>query len=502
LSESEINQPEINQDKETAGVTAPKPAQGIYYGWWLVAISGFVMVISTVPLFHAMSVWAVALERQFGWTRAQLGFALTFTRIEGGLMGPIEGYMTDRVGTRRMVFIGLTILGLGFLFFGQVQNLWMFYMAYVLMAVGQGLGNWIPIMTMLNHWFSRRRSTAIAWANVGSRGGALLLVPAIAWCIDPDHDRFGWQVTASAIGVFVLVVAFPVSRLIRNKPQEYGLFPDNDHPDNDHPDNDHPDNDHPDNDHPDNDHPDNDHPDNDHLDNDHPDNERPGDQPAGTQSRPVAGPSRGVASTDLTPRQALRTRAFWCIAFGHGFTSMVILAIMAHLGLMMEDKGFTLQDTAWVVIVYLSTAMLFQLVGGYLGDRIPKRLALFGFTSIQAGAVVLLALASSLGTFYLFALIFGMGFGGRNPLTVAIRGDYFGRASFGKILGLSTVPMNLLLLVAAPLAGYMRDVQGSYTQAFYLLAALNMVGAVLFLMAKRPVLRPVADVTVASGAND
>ena len=467
MSESEINQPEINQDKETAGVTAPKPAQGIYYGWWLVAISGFVMVISTVPLFHAMSVWAVALERQFGWTRAQLGFALTFTRIEGGLMGPIEGYMTDRVGTRRMVFIGLTILGLGFLFFGQVQNLWMFYMAYVLMAVGQGLGSWIPIMTMLNHWFSRRRSTAIAWANVGSRGGALLLVPAIAWCIDPDHDRFGWQVTASAIGVFVLVVAFPVSRLIRNKPQEYGLFPDNDHPDNDYP-----------------------------------DNERPGDQPAGTQSRPVAGPSRGVASTDLTPRQALRTRAFWCIAFGHGFTSMVILAIMAHLGLMMEDKGFTLQDTAWVVIVYLSTAMLFQLVGGYLGDRIPKRLALFGFTSIQAGAVVLLALASSLGTFYLFALIFGMGFGGRNPLTVAIRGDYFGRASFGKILGLSTVPMNLLLLVAAPLAGYMRDVQGSYTQAFYLLAALNMVGAVLFLMAKRPVLRPVADVTVASGAND
>jgi sugar phosphate permease len=457
LPESEINQPEYNQDKENVGVTASQPAQGIYYGWWLVVISGFVMVISTVPLFHAMSVWAVALERQFGWTRAQLGFALTFTRIEGGLMGPVEGYLTDRVGTRRMVFIGLTILGLGFLFFGQVQNLWMFYMAYVLMAIGQGLGSWIPIMTMLNHWFSRRRSTAIAWANVGSRGGALLLVPAIAWSIDPDHDRFGWQVTASAIGVFVLVVAFPVSRLIRNKPQEYGLFPDNEPPDN---------------------------------------------QPAGTQARPGAGPSRGVASTDLTPRQALRTRAFWCIAFGHGFTSMVILAIMAHLGLMMEDKGFTLQDTAWVVIVYLSMAMLFQLLGGYLGDRIPKRFALFGFTSIQAGAVVLLASASSLSTFYLFAFIFGIGFGGRNPLTVAIRGDYFGRASFGKILGLSTVPMNLLLLVAAPLAGYMRDVQGSYTQAFYLLAALNMVGAVLFLMAKRPVLRPEGPMTVASGASD
>ena len=176
---------------------------------------------------------------------------------------------------------------------------------------------------------------------------------------------------------------------------------------------------------------------------------------------------------------------------------MVILAIMAHLGLMMEDKGYQVQDTAWIVIVYLSFAMVFQLIGGYLGDRVPKRFALFGFTSLQAGAVVLLASASSLSSFYLFAVLFGMGFGGRNPLTVAIRGDYFGRASFGKILGLSTVPMNLLLLIAAPLAGYMRDVQGTYTQAFYLLAILNFVGAVLFLMARRPGV-PQASVEVAA----
>jgi len=99
------------------------------------------MVISTVPLFHAMSVWAIALEREFGWNRTQLGFALTFTRVEGGLMGPLEGYLTDKVGTRRMVFVGLTILGGAFIFFGFVQNLWMLYLAYVLMAVGQGLGS-------------------------------------------------------------------------------------------------------------------------------------------------------------------------------------------------------------------------------------------------------------------------------------------------------------------------------------------------------------------------
>jgi len=121
-----------------------------------------------------------------------------------------------------------------------------------------------------------------------------------------------------------------------------------------------------------------------------------------------------------------------------------------------------------------------------LGDRIPKNVALFIFTAIQASAVIILATATSLFDLYLFAIIFGVGFGGRNPLTTAIRGEYFGRASFGKILGISTVPMNILLLISSPLAGYMRDVQGSYEGAFITLAILNFIGAGLFLLCKKP----------------
>ncbi|MDA0263312.1 MAG: MFS transporter [Chloroflexi bacterium] len=403
------------------------------------------MVVSTVPLFHAMSVWAVALEREFGWNRTQLGFALTFTRVEGGLMGPIEGYLTDKVGTRRMVFIGLTILGGAFVFLGQVQNLWMFYLAYVLMAVGQGLGSWIPLMTMINRWFHRRRSMALGWSNMASRAGALVLVPVIAWSIDPDQDRLGWRMTATVLGIFMILVAGPISRLIRNRPEDMGLLPDGDKP----------------------------------VSSNEAENVAAG---RSTPPRPV--------EINFTASEAIRTPAFWLIAFGHGFTSMVILAIMAHLGLLMVDKGYHLQDAAFVVSVYTAVAMGFQLVGGYLGGKIPIRLALAFFTSLQALGVIVLVTADSLATFYVFAALFGAGFGGRNPLTVAIRGDYFGSASFGKILGLSTVPMNLLLLIAAPLVGWMRDIQGSYTDAFIVMVLTNIAGAVCFVLAKRPVRKP------------
>ena len=396
------------------------------------------MVIATVPLFHAITVWAVALEREFGWSRAQLGFALTFTRVESGLVGPLEGYLTDKVGTRLMVFVGLVILGGAFLFFSQVDNLWMFYLAYVLMAFGQGLGSWIPLMTMLNKWFNRRRASAIGWSNVVSRLGALLLIPTIAWTVDDEPGRIGWRMTAMIVGITILVLAAPLSRLLRNNPDDYGALPD-------------------------------------------------GEPPPTDASVTSPGAPR---EQDLTASEALRTPAFWFISLGHGFTSMVILAIMTHLGLMMVDKGYELEDAGFVVIVYTAVAMGFQLVGGYVGDRMSKRVGLAFFTSVQAAGVMVLVFAQTLPMFYVFGILFGAGFGGRNPLTVAIRADYFGTASFGKILGFSTVPMNVLLLVAAPFAGWMYDRYGTYELAFLILAGLNAFGAVCFLMSRRPTRRP------------
>ena len=452
---------------------APRRVRGVFYGWWLVALSGFTMTIATVPLYHAMAVWSVALESQFGWSRGQLGLALTFTRIEGGLMGPLEGYLADRLGARRMILVGLLILGVGFLIFAGTRNLWMFYLAFIVMALGQGLGSWLPLMTTINNWFARRRATAMGWANVGSRIGALLLVPAIAWAIDPDQQRLGWQLTALIFGVFTLVIAFPLTRLIRNRPQDYGQRPDGDPPEPAPPPATPPET--------------------------TPEAAAPAPvTTATTAPAPTARPGTAAGSAtarrrppaqddgDLTAAQALRTPAFWLISFGHGFTSMVILAIMTHLGLLLKDKGFDVQTTGWIVTVYTATAMVFQLVGGYVGDRGPKNIALFIFTTIQAAAVVVLTLSSSLLMFYLFAVLFGIGFGGRNPLTTAIRGEYFGRASFGRILGLSTVPMNVLLLIGSPMAGYMRDVQDSYSMAFLLLAGFNFLGGVLFLFARKP----------------
>ena len=423
--------------------------QKVFYGWWLVGISGFIRT-SSIPLFHAMGLWFVALEVQFGWNRTQLSLAFAFTRIESGLLGPVEGYLTDRVGTRRLVLIGLLIMGVGFLVFGRVNDLWVFYTAFLIMALGQSLSGWLPITTMLNNWFVRRRSSAMGWSNSGSRLGALLLIPLLAWSIDPEHGYLGWSLTASILGLFFLAIALPISRLIYNRPEDLGLHPDGDLPD---------------------------------------------PISAATDST-VSIDQPSVQNSDFTLAQAIRTKAFWYISLGHSLTAVVIVSMMTHLAPLLTDEGFSLQTAGSVVTVYTAVSMVFQVVGGYAGDRIPKNLGMFVFSSIQAGAVlVVVTFPSDIEMVYLFAVLFGIGFGGASPLATSIRGDYFGRANFGKILGISSVPMNLLLLGAAPFAGYMYDINGNYNLAFQILAGLNFVGASLLLLAKKPPLRVVTEQT-------
>lgn len=463
------------------GVGAFNPAEarsrvrGVFYGWWLVPISGIVHMTTSVPLFHAMGLWFVALESAFGWNRTQLSLAFAFTRIEGGILGPIEGYLVDRLGVRRMVLIGLSILGVGFLLMSQVRDskdipivqdlpfeilpefarivepALMFYLVFMIMALGQGLSGWLTMNTMLNNWFTRHKAKAMGYSSAIGRLGALVLIPAIAWAVDPEQDNFGWSMTALTLGVVTLVMVIPISRLIRNRPEDYGLLPDGD---------------------------------------------EPRDTPSAARTgRPTArrAPPSGA---DFTLRDAMLTPTFWLISFGQGFTSMVLIAMMAHLAPMLYDQGVSVPMAGWVVSTYTAMSMIFQIVGGYVGDMISKRFAYFVFTSIQASAVVVLVFVPEISAYlglplltvvFSFAILFGIGFGGRNPISTSIRGEYFGRSSFGKIMGMSQVPMNIMLLGAPIYPAIMLGIQGSYDFAFLSLAFLNFIGGAMFLLAKKPV---------------
>ena len=415
----------------------------------MVSAALFVNGMSSGPVWSGVGVWIKALELQFGWSRAQLTGAFSMAQLEGSIIGPLMGYMIDRLGSRRMVLIGMVITGLGFLIFSRTTNIYTFYVSYGLIMLGTAAGTWLPYMSVVNRWFVRKRGMAMAIAAEGSPLGGLVLVPILAWAVTPGNH--GWSVTAQWIGVVFLCLAWPMSWLIRERPEDHGVLPDGDPP--------------------------------------HRvvrEEVRPEDRP---EVRPAGRPA-ATGELNFTARQAIRTHAFWLITFGHACSTILFATLTVHLVPMLTDQGLSLQMAAYVFSVVMGSAAIFQLIGGYVGDRIPinRAIAIFGF--IQAGGFLMAVLVHSLPMAMLFAVVFGAGFGGRNPLTTAIRGDYFGKNAFATITGISSAPMYAFMLAAPLFAAFLFDATASYTLAFLIIGSLGMMSGVLFLMAKKPTSLP------------
>ena len=206
--------------------------RGVFYGWWLVALAGVVMVAATVPWsLRTMPIWALAMayESYRAVVGRELTWALYILIIGGLLLGPVVGYLADRViGIRKIVVAGLIILSGAFLFFSQTQNLWMYYAASGLMAVGVTMCGWIPLMTALSRWFVRRRATALGVGHMFGPLGTISLAPLIALSADPSLYQvvLGWRLTAVVLGGSIMVVAVLAFTLLRNRPEDMGLLPD------------------------------------------------------------------------------------------------------------------------------------------------------------------------------------------------------------------------------------------------------------------------------------
>ncbi len=407
-----------------------------FYGWKLVALSVFMLSLMALTVFQGLGTFLVAFERQFGWTRTQMSGAFALARAEGAVLGPIEGWLIDRLGNRRMILIGYIIMGIGFLLFSQVNSLWQFYGVFMLITLGSGLGGWLAMISMVNNWFIRQRSLAIAAAMSGVHVGALMV-----WPLAFGIDNYGFRWTTFVIGVFLLVIIGPVTKAVRNRPEDMGLRPDGD---------------------------------------------------SGSGANRSARNESEDDGIEFTARQALRTRAFWALTIVHVSSSISIVTLALHLAPKLTDMGFSLSGAAVIPIVYTLVALPSQFLAGYVADRFPKPLVTFVFLVFQASGIMVIAFAETATLAYIFAVLYGIGFGGRIPLLTAIRGDYFGRKAFATIMGLSQVPNNILMIFAPLFAGFMYDLQESYFVPFFTFAIMAYMGAALMLTVKKPKLKQAA----------
>ena len=408
----------------------------LFYGWRIVGIGVVIQILIGGLMMQAFGAYAAVLRDDFGWSKTLFSFAFSVTRVESGILGPLQGWMIDTLGPRKMMRAGLVLLGVGFLLFSQMQTEWHFFVTYLLMAIGASVGGFMTLTVTIVNWFERRRATAMAVMGMGMAIGGLLL-PIVVLSL----EEFGWRNTAFGSGVLILAVGLPLSQVIRTRPEDMGIGVDG--------------------------------------------------KPL-VEARPAATGSGGAVGApardgDYTVREALRTPAFWYLSLGHSSALLVVSAVMVHLVLHINEQlGYSLGTAAIVVATMTAMQIVGMLFGGLLGDRFNKRYIVFGAMISHSLGLLVLAWASALWMVFVFAVLHGTAWGARGPLTQALRADYFGRRSFGKIMGFSSMIMMVGMTTGPIVAGVLADSTGDYKLGFTILAIGAGIGSVFFLLAKPP----------------
>ncbi len=175
----------------------------------LLAISGFAYY--GLPFFYDFMI------KEFGWSRAVVTSGNAVGKLlVGPLFGFMAGWMIDRYGPRRLMMSGAILMGAALIGLSFSNSLGMFYLFYVFNALGYILGGPIPCQVLISRWFDKNRGKAmgIAYLGIGT-GGAL--VPLISTSLE---KAFGWHLALTALGVLVIIIAFPMAFFIKDPVKE------------------------------------------------------------------------------------------------------------------------------------------------------------------------------------------------------------------------------------------------------------------------------------------
>ena len=193
----------------------------IFYGWYIVGASVLITLYAGGVVHFGFTAIFEPIAEEFHWTYAQISLAASLRGLEIGLLAPLMGILVDRWGPRRLVFAGSIITCIGFLLLSRVSSLPAFYGAFALIAIGMSGCTQTVLMTAVTHWFRRKASVAIGIVASGVGFGGLM-VPVVTRLI----DILQWRMSMVIVGLGMLVIIFPLSLVVRHKPEQYGCQPD------------------------------------------------------------------------------------------------------------------------------------------------------------------------------------------------------------------------------------------------------------------------------------
>jgi MFS family permease len=400
----------------------------VFYGWWIVLACFIIAFYIGGSVFFSFTAFVDPIVAEFDWSYTQISIAASLRGLEMGVFAPLVGIFVDRFGSKIVILIGIVIVGFSMILLSMTNSLPMFYGISLLVGLGAGGCTGVVVMSAVANWFNRKISLALGLAASGFGSGGLLL-PVIVWMI----DRLHWRTTLQIIGLTAWVICIPLSFVIRGKPEKYGYFPDGE------------------------------------------EFQNPASDAAGEPDRRVP-----RSAQDIPFNEALKDRSFWYFNAAEAIRMVIVFSIMMHVMPYLNSLGVPRSTAGFVAGALALFSVLGRIGLGYLGDAFDKRYILAVSYSLMAlGLVVFSSFIRGQWSLFLFLILFAPGYGGGMTVRSSLLREYFGTASYGKILGITMGIGSIAAIFGPPLAGWTFDTLGSYRPIWLVYVGLIMVAIAL-----------------------
>ena len=408
--------------------------RNIHYGWVMVGATFFAALVSAGTV-GAPGVFIVPLQREFGWTTAEISSALSIRFMLFGLMAPFAAALLNRYGLRNVTLLAQLIVISALVASLAMTKVWQLMLLWgVVIGIGTGMTAAVLGATIATRWFVARRGLVVGILSASVATGQLLFLPLLASLT----ERFGWRIALSLICAMLAVSACLVLLLMSDRPSDLGLRPFGD---------------------------------------------------TGTEPLPAPPPATApiIAAALGTLRDAAKTRVFWIL-----FATFFICGastnglIQVHLIPMCLDFGIPQVQAASLLAAMGVFDFAGTIASGWLSDRYDNRWLLFWYYGLRGLSLV--ALPFSDFSFYglsLFALFYGLDWIATVPPTVRLTAQRFGPERANLVFGWVFAGHQLGAGAAAFGAGLSRTVLATYLPAFFAAGALCIIAALIVLTISR-----------------
>jgi len=391
----------------------------LFYGWVVVA-SCLLIATTLFGIRFSFGVFFKSLESEFDWTRAATSALFSLYMILCIVVAILGGWASDKYGPKRVVLAMGAITGLSLLLTGQAESIWQLYFTYsFLLALGTGC-TYTIVMSTGSRWFLRNRATVLGIIGAGAGLGTMLIAPVTAWLISAYDGRSAYL----ALGIVAWVIITPSALLLKKDPQEIGA------------------------------------------------------QPDGGPISAASGLAEPADTEEFSITEFLKSRSFWLFLITWLAYSFCLHMVMTHIVPRAEDLGIAPVQAAAILSVLTAVSVPSRILIGRVSDRVNKRVISIVLALLHTVAMLWLMSCTQLWMFFLFAVIYGLAYGGLDPPVIALVAEIFGLRRIGVIIGILGVGWNLGAAMGSYLSGLIFDLTGSYQFAFLSGALIMVLAAV------------------------